>query len=102
MIESVPTLVAKSYSSDMTIAVDVGQDHDHIHACETAIEVMLRVDDVGERLLRRYLLEAADLVVRPKVGNTAWFDFSEPEQLICEGRAAAHRALQTLAESQAA
>ncbi|MGB0596983.1 MAG: patatin-like phospholipase family protein [Rubripirellula sp.] len=98
VIESVPTLVANRYAEDLTIAVDVGQDHDRIHACGTAIEVLMRVDDIGERSLRRFMLEAADLVIRPDVGNVAWFDFSEPERLIQAGRVAAHQTLGSMAE----
>lgn len=94
VIESIPTLVASAYASDLTIAVDVGQDNARINRCNTAIEVMMRVDDICERLMRRHLNDAADLVIRPDVGNVAWFDFSEPERLIAEGRAAGHRAIQ--------
>jgi NTE family protein len=93
VIESIPTLVASAYASDLTIAVDVGQDNTRIHGCNTALEVMMRVDDICERLMRRHLNDAADLVIRPDVGNVAWFDFSDPERLIAEGRAAGHRAI---------
>ncbi len=102
VVESVPAMVAKTYASDMTIAVDVGQDHTKIDQCKTAIEVMMRVDDICEQLLRRKILEPADLVIRPSVGNVAWFDFSEPERLIDEGRSAGHRALGTMGKASAA
>ena len=102
VIESIPTVVAQSYASDLTIAVDVGQDSGKIHACNTALEVMMRLDDICERLMRRHVLEAADLIIRPNVGNIAWFDFSEPERLIAEGRAAGHRAMERFAEVRAA
>ena len=96
VIESIPTLVASAYASDLTIAVDVGQDNTRINECNTALEVMMRVDDICERLMRRHLNDAADLVIRPDVGNVAWFDFSEPERLIAEGRAAGHRAIEAV------
>jgi NTE family protein len=102
VIESIPTVVARSYAHDLTIAVDVGQDNSKIHECKTALEVMMRVDDICERLMRRHALNDADLVVRPDVGNIAWFDFTEPERLIAEGRAAGHRALETFDEVRAA
>lgn len=102
VVESVPALVAKSYASDLTIAVDVGQDHTKIKACNTAIEVLMRVDDICEQLIRRKILEAADVIVRPNVGNVAWFDFSEPERLMDEGRAAGHRALGAMQRTVAA
>jgi NTE family protein len=102
VIESIPTVVAQSYATDLTIAVDVGQDNSKIHECKTALEVMMRVDDICERLMRRHALNVADLVIRPDVGNIAWFDFTEPERLIAEGRAAGHRAMETFDEVRAA
>lgn len=102
VIESVPALVAKSYASDLTIAVDVGQDHTKIKGCGTAIEVLMRVDDICEQLMRKKILEAADVIIRPSVGNVAWFDFSQPERLIHEGRSAGHRSIGSLQRSFAA
>jgi NTE family protein len=102
VVESIPTLVAQSYASDLTIAVDVGQDHNKIHECKTAIEVMMRLDDICEQLVRRQLIDAADLVIRPDVGNVAWFDFSDPERLIHEGKRAGHLALENLVKLPAA
>lgn len=102
VIESIPTLVASAYASDLTIAVDVGQDNTRIKECNTALEVMMRVDDICERLMRRHLNDAADLVIRPDVGNVAWFDFSDPERLIAEGRAAGHRAIDAVNDLYAA
>ena len=102
VVESVPTIIAKSYDSDLTIAVDVGQDHTKIKECATAIEVMMRVDDICEQLMRRQLLDIADVVIRPNVGSVAWFDFGEPERLIREGRAAGHRAFVAAREDSSA
>lgn len=102
VIESVPTVVANSYANDLLIAVDVGQDNTKITECKSAIEVLMRVDDICERLMRRQLLESADIVIRPDVGNVAWFDFTEPERLIHEGQIAARRALITHSELIAA
>lgn len=102
VIESIPTVVAQAYASDLTIAVDVGQDNSKITECKTALEVMMRVDDICERLMRRHALSGADLIIRPNVGNIAWFDFSEPERLIAEGRSAGHRGLEAFDEQLAA
>lgn len=85
VVESIPTALAQSYASDMTIAVDVSQDNMPIESCDTALDVMMRVDDICERFTRRSALDAADVVVRPNVGNVAWFDFSRPEKLIAAG-----------------
>ena len=102
VIESVPTMIARSYASDLTIGVDVSQDPNSIDRCDTALDVMMRLDDVCERMMRRHVLAEADLIIRPKVGNVAWFDFSQPELLIERGRTAAHQSLAVYASRKAA
>ncbi|MCG8651689.1 MAG: patatin-like phospholipase family protein [Pirellulales bacterium] len=100
VVDSLPTHIAKSYASDLTIGVDVGQEHTRIGECNTALDALMRMQDIGEILLRRNVLDAVDLVIRPQVGHVAWFDFSEPERLIEEGRKAAHRALAAWSNDQ--
>ena len=102
VIESIPALVARSYATDLTIAVDVGQTVNRIKTCNTAIEAMLRMDDICERMIRPKLMSAADVLIQPDVGHCPWFDFSHPERLIDEGRRAAHLALTDIRSTQAA
>ena len=64
--------------------------------CKTAFEVLMRMEDIGERLMRRYVSKDADLVVRPNVSEVSWFDFNHPEKLIEAGREAARKALMPL------
>jgi NTE family protein len=90
------------YASDLVIGVDVGQDPTKVDSCETALQVMMRIDDISEQLMRRHLIDAADLVVRPNVGGVPWYDFTKPEELISEGRRAGHRALRRFNERVAA
>ena len=102
VIESVPTVVASTYASDLVIGVDVGQDPTKVERCETALQVMMRIDDISEQLMRRHLVNAADLMVRPNVGSTPWYDFTKPEELITEGRRAGHSALRQFNDRVAA
>lgn len=102
VIESIPTMIARSYASDLTIAVDVGQDPMRIHRCDTALDVMMRLDDICERMMRRHVMEAADFVIRPDVGNIAWFDFSIPETVIDLGRIAGRRVIENHFQRRAA
>lgn len=102
VIESIPTLIARSYASDLVIGVDVGQDRNRIERCDTALDVMMRLDDICERMMRRHVIEAADLIIRPDVGEIAWFDFSEPERLIERGRTAARESLLRFGQLEAA
>ena len=93
VLDSLPTEIARAYANDLVIGVDVGADHTAILTPGTAIEVMMRMDEIGERILRRTAIRMADAVIRPNVGNRPWFDFSDPEALIAEGRIAARRDL---------
>lgn len=93
VIESIPSMIANSYASDLTIAVDAGQDPMKIDHCDTALDVMMRLDDICERMMRRHVVNAASVIIRPDVGNVAWFDFSQPDRLIELGRAAGRIAL---------
>ena len=102
VMESIPTFVAQTYASDLTIAVDVGQNLTQIDQCNTAIEVLMRVDDICERLMRRQLLHAADILIQPNVGTCPWFDFTHPERMINEGHKAGHKALANLRSTDAA
>lgn len=102
VIESVPTVVARMYANDLVIGVDVGQDATKVDSCETALQVMMRIDDIAEQLMRRHLIDAADVIVRPNVGSTPWYDFTKPEELLNEGRRSGHQALRRFHKRAAA
>lgn len=85
VLDSLPTEVARSYASDLVIGVDVGPYLSRDERCESALHVMLRMDEIGERLLRRYSLQRADILIRPNVGHCPWFDFTNAAQTILSG-----------------
>tara|TARA_R110002049_G_scaffold285698_2_gene466830 strand:- start:42048 stop:43205 length:1158 start_codon:yes stop_codon:yes gene_type:complete len=81
VIDSLPTVVAHAFGPSLTIAVDVGQNFQPVPRCDSAIDAILRVQSIAEQELRRSSLALADIVLRPNVQN-AWFDFSNPEEVI--------------------
>lgn len=83
---SLPTTVARSYGSARVIAVDVSSDIRRLQDCETALDVLFRMDEIGESLFRKHVRDAADLVIRPDVSGIQWFDFTKPRELIEIGR----------------
>ncbi len=87
VLESLPTQVANAYKSVCAsiIAVDVGPAAGPVDDCESALHILLRMDEIGETLLRKQSLLNADIVIRPHVGNVQWYDFSQPERLIASG-----------------
>lgn len=93
VIDSLPTRVARNYSHDILIAIDVGPEQAKVENCESALHVLLRMDEIAERLVRRDSSQLADVLIRPDVGQFEWFDFSQPEPLIEAGLRAGRAAL---------
>ncbi|MFG0261919.1 MAG: patatin-like phospholipase family protein, partial [Novipirellula sp. JB048] len=98
VIDSLPSTVAKSYATDLTIAVDVGQAHERVEDCMTALDVIMRMQDIGETMMRRDKIQLADLVIRPELQGVDWFDFRHPERIMELGRSAARKRLARLAQ----
>jgi NTE family protein len=89
MMDAIPSKIATSYGADVTIAVDVGAQLEPIERCPTAVNVFLRLGDIGEHLIRDYTRGLADSLIRPDVASTPWYDFSDPASLIATGRLSA-------------
>ncbi|MEX0715895.1 MAG: patatin-like phospholipase family protein [Planctomycetaceae bacterium] len=90
---SLPTTIARSYDPRFVIAVDVSSEMRCLDKCETALDVLMRMDEIGEALFRKHVRHLADLVIRPDVAGVEWFDFSTCDKLVEAGRAAGRRAL---------
>ena len=88
MMDAVPSKIAKSYGSPLTIAVDVSGTVEPIDKCETAGDIFVRLYDIGEPLVREYTRGMADLLICPIVSHMPWYDFSDPSALIQLGREA--------------
>ena len=97
---ALPLEIARSYSPQTLFAVDVGSELKPMAATPSALEVMLRMNDVAAALFRDRVLEQADLLIRPDVGRVDWFDFGNPEKLVEAGRQASRASLDTLSSPQ--
>ena len=93
VLNSLPTLATRSYPTRCLVAVDVSSSLQAVNACQNAVDVLVRVNNIGENLFRRNVFAAADLVIRPEVGDVPWFEFSNPSRLIRLGREAARGAV---------
>jgi NTE family protein len=94
VIESLPTRTARRFDRDTMIGIDVAPDLVPLEQCGTALEVLLRVNEIGERLHREHSTPIPDLLIRPNVGATQWFDFTDPKPIIAEGFRAASKSLE--------
>lgn len=88
-VDSIPNTVADSYAGDMTIVVNIGQHNAPMETFDSALDVMMRMQDIGEQILRREKTQLADIHIRPELSEVSWFDFRKPERIIDRGRSAA-------------
>lgn len=75
------------------IVIDVSPTESPHANCRTALQSVLRFQELAEQRIRQQQLSLADVVVRPDVGAVAWFDFTNPDPLIQAGYDAAAQAL---------
>jgi NTE family protein len=88
---------AVSLGNEGVIAVDVGKRVDELEKCDSAITAILRSQTLAEYMIRQQSLAKADVVIQPKLKQSEWFDFSDPESFMDAGYDAAHKALATIA-----
>lgn len=99
IFSALPTPVSRTYSPNPLIAVDVSPCIECVDCCETALDVMMRMEEIGGTLFREHVLGLADVVIRPEVGTLEWSDFSAVETVIEQGRTAARATLPQVLES---
>ncbi|QDV70196.1 NTE family protein RssA [Rosistilla carotiformis] len=96
VLDPVPSRVAQRMASDLTIAVDVCSTIKHKPKVKNAFETFIRMNEIAQGLMRQTAHESADIMIRPDVARVPWFDFTDSELLIGEGRKAARAMMQTL------
>jgi NTE family protein len=94
---ALPLGVARSYEPQLLIAVDVGSNLKPLSREPTALDVMMRMNDIGSAMFRQQLRSEADLTIVPDVDGVPWFDFTTADELIEAGRVAARESLEKLA-----
>jgi NTE family protein len=94
---ALPLAVARSFDPQLLIAVDVGSNLKPLSREPTALDVLMRMNDIGSAMFREQLRSEADLTIIPDVDAVPWFDFTSANELIEAGRVAARVVLETLA-----
>ncbi|MEZ6134664.1 MAG: patatin-like phospholipase family protein [Pirellulaceae bacterium] len=93
VVDSLPARIANAYAAELVVGIDVGPQRSAIAGCESALHVLLRMDEIAEQMVRDASRQQVDLLIRPNVGDIEWFDFSDPERLVEAGRIAGRKAL---------
>ena len=91
IISLVPVNATRREGADIVIAVNVTRGIFSDEKLETAQEICDRAADITSYYLIDYELAAADVVIRPEVGNLHWSDFSRAGNLIAEGEKATRK-----------
>jgi len=95
----VPVLAAREAGADAVIAVVVDREKQVSGEFETAQEVFNRAGDITSDKLVEVELLQADVVIRPRIGDLHWSDFSRAKGLMQEGETAARLALGEIREA---
>jgi NTE family protein len=95
----VPVLAAKQEGADVVIAVVVDREQKNSGQFETAQEIFYRAGDITSDQLEEAELQHADVVIRPKIGDLHWADFTRAKSLIQEGETAARIALREIRDA---
>ncbi len=93
---SLPARIAQSYNSGPVIAVEVSTDVIPGVRITSALDALIRVDEIGENYWRKHVRHHADYLIQPEVSRIPWYDFSAAERLIEQGRAAARISLHAI------
>jgi len=92
----VPVQAARQAGADVVIAVVVDRDMHSVGELETAQEIFYRAGEITADKLEHAELKEADVVIRPRVGDLHWMDFSRAGDLVREGEIAAREALKEI------
>jgi len=91
--EPVPVETCRLLGAGRVIAVDVLGPPKREVRTGTALEVVIRADEVARWMLEQEHLAKADVLLTPRVSAVDWADFSDPEGRIAEGERAARERL---------
>jgi len=60
-----------------------------LETCETALGVMMRMEEIAGTVFRDHVLSLADVIIHPDVDSLPWSDFNQAAEMAERGRAAA-------------
>jgi NTE family protein len=102
VISAVPCHAARRSGADRVIAIDVTLHPHRTDHYPSAVDVMLRLQDVASSLFLNLVLQHADVVIRPNVSHLQWTDFRSIPDTVERGRRAAEAALPEIRKMLAA
>lgn len=95
-VNPIPVKLARDWGADFIIAVDTSVSvlpSDHF---STGLDLLMRADILARAELAKWVVQKADVVIRPDVGHVHWSDFGRPLELIVKGEQAAQEKIETV------
>jgi len=93
VIQNVPVQAVLQLGADVVIAIDVSQKLEIKLEFDNILEIMSRTGQMTSKALTELQLKQADIVLKPKVGQYHWAEFSQINVIIKEGIKEAERLL---------
>jgi NTE family protein len=93
VVAPVPINACKQLGAEAVIAVDVSQPLDGADNFENVIDVIFRASTITSHHCKEMLLDDADVVIRPNVGDVHWSEFRKVCDLVAAGEQAAEQML---------
>ena len=81
----IPVEPARDFGADVVIAVDAGQKLNDKPKLDNVIDIIFQTQHMTARHYNLHLLEKADVVIRPDVGEVHWSEFKLLDYMIEEG-----------------
>jgi NTE family protein len=91
-----PIEAARKLGADIIIAVNVSADIDPGVEADNVVDIIIRSNLAATAKINQLLLQSADFVINPPIGNIAWTAFEELDLLIEKGQAETQRSIPEL------
>lgn len=93
VISPVPIACCRALGVDAVVAVDVGQDIESEFELDNVINIVFRTNSITAHKYTEKLLQEAQAIIRPEVGEIHWSEFSKMPAALAAGAVAAQKAL---------
>ncbi len=88
-----PIESARALGADLIIAVNVSAEIEAGIEVDNVVDIIIRSNLAATAKINQLLLQSADFIINPPIGNIAWTAFEELDLLIKKGQAEAQRSI---------
>jgi NTE family protein len=93
VVAPVPINACKLLGADVVIAVDVSQPVNEVKTFENVVDIIFRSNSILSHQYKQMLLDYADVVIQPNVGEVHWSEFRNVKPMVAEGERATEQML---------